>query len=67
MIAMQPEEDEDRPDWEEVEPEEEKESRGGVLGGTAPLARIVFALILLGLVIGTALALKAGWTRWFGG
>ena len=64
---MQPEEDEERPDWEEVESEEEKENRGGVLGGTAPVARIVFAVILIAIVVTTLIALKDGLMRWFGG
>jgi hypothetical protein len=60
--------DDDEPrDWEEIEPEEEKENRGGVLGGAAPVARIVFAVILLAIVLGTVVALKDGWRRWFGG
>jgi hypothetical protein len=60
--------DDDEPkDWEEVEPEEEKGNRGGVLGGTAPVAKLVFIAILIAIVVGTALALKDGLTRWFGG
>jgi hypothetical protein len=64
---MQPEQDDERPDWEEVEPEQEPpERKGGVLGGTAPLARIVFAVILIALLVTTVLALKGGLQRWFG-
>lgn len=60
--------DPDEPrEWEEVEPEEEKDSRGGVLGGTAPWARVVFAVILLAIVVTTIIALKDGLARWFGG
>ena len=60
--------DPDEPrDWEEVEPEEEKENRGGVLSGAAPVARIGFVVILVAIVVGTWMALKDGLTRWFGG
>ena len=59
--------DDEPRDWEEVEPEKEKANRGGVLGGTAPVARIVFAVILVAIVVTTVLALKSGWARWFGG
>jgi len=66
-MSWQEDNDGERPDWEEVEPEEEKEDPGGVLGGTAPIARIVFAVILVAIVISTVLALKGGLQRWFGG
>jgi hypothetical protein len=54
-------------DWEEVESEEEPGSRGGVLGGTAPVAKFVFAAVLIVIVVATVLALKGGLQRWFGG
>ena len=61
-------EDDDEPrEWEEGASEEEKENRGGVLGGTAPIARVVFAVILIAIVVGTVLALSGGLRRWFGG
>jgi len=65
---MNNDDDPDEPrDWEEVEPEEEKENRGGELGGAGPVARVVFALILIAIVVGTVVALKDGFARWFGG
>jgi hypothetical protein len=58
-------EDDDEPrDWEEVE--DEKEHRGGILRGTAPVARLVFAVLLLAIVVITILALTGGLRRWFG-
>lgn len=60
-------EDDEAPDWEEVDPEGEKEGRGGVLGRTAPLARIVFGVILVVLIVGTVIVLILRGRRWFGG
>ncbi|BET65835.1 hypothetical protein ASA1KI_07530 [Opitutales bacterium ASA1] len=58
-------EDDDEPkDWEEIEPEEEKGDRHPTLGGTAPLARVVFAAILLAVVLGGVLALVRGVGSW---
>lgn len=58
--------DDDEPrDWE-IEPEEEKEDHHGVLGGTAPLARVVFFAILLLVAVGGALVLIRALARYFG-
>ena len=60
-------EDPDEPrDWE-IEPEEEKGDRQPVLGGTAPLARFVFLVIIVTIVLGAAVAFIAGAGGWFGG
>jgi hypothetical protein len=50
-------EDGDEPrDWE-IEPEEEKEDAHSVLGGTAPMAKLVFFAIVMAFVIGGLVAL----------
>jgi hypothetical protein len=51
----EPDDDEPR-EWE-IEPEEEREDTRPVLGGTAPMARLVFLVILGLVVLGAAAAL----------
>ncbi len=64
-MSWRPDEDEEEPrDWE-VEPEEEKSDAHPTLGGTAPLARVVFVAILFCLLLGGALALVRGLGSWF--
>ncbi len=60
-------EDDERPDWEDVEDEQEPPEQGGVLGHTAPVARIVFTVVLIAILVVVLLSLKSGLARWFGG
>ena len=50
-------EDGDEPREWEIEPEEEKEDTHSVLGGTAPMAKLVFFGIVMAFVIGGLVAL----------
>lgn len=51
-------EDDDAPrEWEEVEPEEEKGDSRPVLGGTEPVARFLFLVILGCVLVGGVVAL----------
>jgi hypothetical protein len=52
-------------DWE-IEPEEEKGDRHPVLGGTAPLARVIFLAIVLFVIVGGVIAFIRGTSGWFG-
>lgn len=54
LAAMYHEEEDDRPDWEEVEPEEEKE--GSHLRRVGPIATV----LMIALVIGAILLAVAG-------
>ncbi len=56
-------EDDELRDWE-VEPEEEKEDKRPVLGGSEPVARFFFLVILGCVVLGAVIAVILGLGRW---
>ncbi|HEX9785244.1 MAG TPA: hypothetical protein VGA56_21250 [Opitutaceae bacterium] len=58
--------DDDEPREWEIEPEEEKADRQPTLGGTAPLARVVFLGLLSFIILGGVLALVRGVGSWLG-
>lgn len=60
------EEDDEPREWE-IEPEEEKEDEHHVLGGTAPLAKVVFFAIVLAFVIAALVAFVRALSHHFGG
>ena len=60
-------EDDDEPREWEIEAEEEKEDHHPVLGGTAPLARVVFFGLVLLVGLGLVLVFIRALGRHFGG